>query len=204
MACDISPEMLNIARRKFRDHADAFFLADMRALPPVGDFDLVVCLDDCVNYLLSDADLQSAFGSVAALLAPEGIFAFDVNTLLTYRSGFGSSMVRESDGLVFIWRGGAAPKLRPCDRAEATVEVFAERPDGLWERSSTRHIQRHHSSDAIVAALEAVGLCCRRMLGQLPGARLEKDGAEDRHSKLLYFASPARPIRPHGPAGTLR
>jgi ubiquinone/menaquinone biosynthesis C-methylase UbiE len=35
-ACDISPEMIGEARRKYPDRADTFVVADMRALPDLG------------------------------------------------------------------------------------------------------------------------------------------------------------------------
>src|SRR5579884_3042773 len=46
MGCDISEQMVREAQRKLPDHADSFVVADMRALPALGEFDLVVCLDD--------------------------------------------------------------------------------------------------------------------------------------------------------------
>ena len=190
LACDISPEMVRIARDKFPEHADSFFVADMRALPRLGEFDLVVCLDDSINYLLLDAELEATFGCVADLLAPGGVFVFDVNSLETYRRGFASSIVRESEGLFFSWRGEAGQTVGPCETAAATIEVFAEREDGLWERRSSRHVQRHHSREAICAALAATGLECRSLLGQRQGARLEAVPSEERHAKLVYFVRP--------------
>src|SRR3954468_15766506 len=47
--CDISPEMLAVARAKAPD-VD-LFAADIRELDEIGDFDLITCLDDAVNYL---------------------------------------------------------------------------------------------------------------------------------------------------------
>jgi SAM-dependent methyltransferase len=188
LACDISPEMVRFAREKFREQADSFFVADMRDLPPLGEFDLVACLDDCINYLLTDAELEATFSSVARVLAPSGIFVFDVNSLHTYRTGFSSSMIRELDGVFFGWQGEATAAVGPCEAAAATVDVFAERDDGLWERHTSRHRQRHHSGDAIRAALAAAGLGCCRVLGQRPGVRLEPTACEEEHAKLVYFA----------------
>src|SRR3954466_9469538 len=53
-ACDVSPEMVQRARQKLapRDRGRVV-VADMRALPWEGEFDLVTCLDDAVNYLLT-------------------------------------------------------------------------------------------------------------------------------------------------------
>ena len=51
-ACDISAAMVELARAKVGDAAE-LSVADMRELPSFGEFDLVWCLDDAVNYLLS-------------------------------------------------------------------------------------------------------------------------------------------------------
>src|SRR3954447_26327084 len=62
-ACDISPAMVEEARRKADARAHVV-VADMRTLPPLGEFDLITCLDDAVNYLLHDGDLRHAFSSM--------------------------------------------------------------------------------------------------------------------------------------------
>jgi SAM-dependent methyltransferase len=188
LACDISAGMLREARRKLPMHADAFFVADMRELPRVEEVDLVLCLDDALNYLLSEDELDATFAGVARALSPEGIFAFDVNSLLTYRSAFAEATIREREGLFFAWQGEGASTHEPGERSSAAVEIFAERADGLWERRSMRHVQRHHPPAVVRAALERAGLRCRAILGQHPGARLEDVVDEERHIKLVYFA----------------
>jgi SAM-dependent methyltransferase len=187
-ACDISEGMIRQAREKFPELADLFSVADMRELPDLGRFDLVLCLDDAVNYLLGDDDLEAAFTSVARVLDGEGIFAFDVNSLLTYRTAFAETQVLEDDELFFAWRGEASPAIRPGEGASATVEIFARRPSGSWERHTMRHIQRHHPRQAIFSALERAGLECCAVFGQHPGAILEEDPDEQSHIKLVYLA----------------
>jgi SAM-dependent methyltransferase len=189
LACDISPEMIQVARDKFPSRSDSFFVADMRELPKLGEFDLVLCLDDCLNYLLADADLAATFASVSSLLSSTGMFVFDVNSLRTYRQAFAATIVRESDRRVFAWRGEAQAGHLAGATAAATVEVFAERTDGLWERSSSRHVQRHHSEATIRRLLDDAGLQCRACLGQSTGALLETTADEQRHTKVVYFAS---------------
>lgn len=186
--CDISEGMIREARRKLPELAQAFSVADMRDLPDLGEFDFVLCLDDAVNYLLSDEELEAAFAGVARVLAPEGILAFDVNSLLTYRTSFAETEVREQDGILFAWRGEAPPTLQPGEGAAATVEIFARAVDGLWERHTMRHVQRHHPRSAIVAALERSGLECCAVLGQRRGAILEDRVDEESHIKLVYLA----------------
>src|SRR5437763_493918 len=60
-ACDISEGMVREARGKRPERADVFSVADMRDLPDLGQFDFVLCLDDAINYLLSDAELEATF-----------------------------------------------------------------------------------------------------------------------------------------------
>src|SRR5690242_11065952 len=85
-ACDVSPAMVELARVKVDGTGSkaSLFVADMRALPPLAPVDLITCLDDAVNYLVSAEDLSAALASMACALAPGGLIAFDVNTLATY------------------------------------------------------------------------------------------------------------------------
>lgn len=188
LACDISTEMVHEAQRKFPAHEQSFVVADMRELPPLGEFDLILCLDDAVNYLLSDDELEATFEGVAASLSPDGIFAFDLNSLQTYRSSFAQAIIRHTDGIFFGWRGESATTVEPGEIAAATLEIFAEREDGLWERRSSRHVQRHHPPETVRRALAHAGLECCAVAGQLAGAQLEADADEQRHIKLVYFA----------------
>lgn len=187
LACDISPGMITEAQRKYPEHADRFIVADMRDLPALGQFDFVLCLDDAVNYLLSANELAAAFSCVANALAPSGIFAFDVNSLRTYRTAFAEDTVREGDGVLLAWRGESGPSFGRGEVGAATVEIFSRRQDGLWERRSMRHVQRHHPPETIRSALASAGLECV-LAGQHPGACLEDSFDDERHIKLVYFA----------------
>jgi SAM-dependent methyltransferase len=160
LACDISAVMIEQARRKYPRQADSFFVADMRDLPDLGEFDLVLCLDDAINYLLSERDLEEAFRAVARVLSPAGVFAFDLNSLLTFRTSFAEDTVRERDGVLLAWRGESEPTFGRGEIGAATVAIFSERADGLWERTTMRHVQRHHAPDSVRAALARAGLEC--------------------------------------------
>jgi SAM-dependent methyltransferase len=187
LACDISPAMVVQARRKYPEQADSFLVADMRELPELGQFDLVLCLDDAINYLLSRDDLAAAFSCVAKLLSPSGVFAFDLNSLLTYRTTFAQAMVKERDGMLLAWQGDREPDFEAGEIGTASVAIFAERDDGLWERRSMRHVQRHYPPETVRSALARAGLECV-LAGQHPGARLEDTFDEERHIKVVYFA----------------
>src|SRR4051812_26297018 len=80
---DISAAMLAEAEGKLAGSA-RLALADMRALPQLGEFDLVWCLGDSLNYLNSEAELAAAFAGMRRNLAADGVVVFDVNTLATF------------------------------------------------------------------------------------------------------------------------
>jgi SAM-dependent methyltransferase len=192
-ACDLSPEMLEEARTKFGGQVEDLFVADMCELSAAGPFDLVTCLNDAVNYLLSQDELVAAFECVAGLLASTGVYAFDVNSLKAFRAGFTQTFVREVDGALFCWHGEATGPLEPGDAASAVLEAFVETDEGLWQRVSTRHVQRHHPRAAILEAMGVAGLECAAIAGQRPGGHLEDHVDEAEHIKVVYFARLRRP-----------
>ena len=185
-ACDVSVEMAALAAAK-APGADVF-VADVRALERLGSFDLITWLDDSVNYLLEQDELEGALESLAANLAPDGVLVFDVNTLSTYRSTFARDMTLEGAGLFLAWRGGCHGSEEPGCLAELVVEAFSELDPGVYERVTTRHLQRHHTRPAVETALAAAGLAALGVFGQLPDGSLEERAGELDHHKLVYLA----------------
>lgn len=187
-ACDLSPAMVRCARRKVAGRGVRVTVADMRALPALGSFDLITCLDDALNYLTEPGDLTAAFTSARRLLAPGGLYVFDVNTMRTYRETFAREVRVESGDAEFRWCGETTAARRGGLHS-AAIEVLRG-PGGEPERGPRqRHVQRHHPERAIRAALAASDLTCVRTVGQLPGGVLCPDVSEDRHTKLLFLAA---------------
>jgi len=77
--CDLSPSMLERARAESGGKVE-LDVADMRQLPAYGEFDLVLSLNDSVNYLLGDDDLARALACMRENLAGDGLVLFDVNS----------------------------------------------------------------------------------------------------------------------------
>lgn len=189
-ACDLSPGMAAIARERLGPAAHVF-VADMCDLPDeLGPFDLVTCLDDALNYLDSAHNLRAAFASVRRVLAPGGLYVFDVNTLGAYRSAFAEHAVVETGDVLFCWRGAGAGAeaagAEPDAVYEAQLDAFARERDGRWSRSTSHHRQRHFSDATVREALAAAGLRCRALFGQAPGVRLSRRADEEAHAKRLY------------------
>jgi SAM-dependent methyltransferase len=183
-ACDHSPAMLDIARSKTNGAVD-LLCRDLRRLGTVGQFDLITCLDDVVNYLEGPNDLAAALESLAANLKPGGLVIFDANTLATYRGFFRETFVLEEDGLLMVWRGRAPEDLAAGGLARADIDVFEE-IDGHWSRSSSRHEQRHHARATVEHCAERAGLSCAAVYGQDPAVNFDDEVDELRHSKAIY------------------
>jgi SAM-dependent methyltransferase len=189
-ACDISDAMLRVARAKAGQRASLQRL-DMRALPVLGSFDLITCLDDALNYLPDELALARALAGMRANLAGDGVLVFDVNALRTYRGAFAGDWVVEGDDCLVAWRGRTAVDLAPGGRAELVVDAFLRAGDD-WTRHCAVHRQVHHPAGRVARALAAAGLRLRARLGQLPGARLDDRFCELEHAKCLYVATHAK------------
>ncbi len=190
-ACDLSPAMLSVAAGKTNGDV-RLEVADLRALPVFGQFDLVWSLGDVVNYMLKPGQLEDCLAGMGANLAERGLLLFDPNTIRTYRTWYGQTHVMERDGLRLIWRGRASAAFQAGDEAEAVFEVERlEEETGRPLRSST-HRQRHFPPEVIVAALEEGGLECRGVYGQGLDGVLEEPLDEERHTKAIFIASRAQ------------
>jgi SAM-dependent methyltransferase len=185
-ACDASPAMLRVAAAKAPEAE--LVQCDIRELPALGSFDLVSSFDDSLNYLPGEADLAAAFAGMARNARAGGVVAFDLNSLLAYRTTFATDRVSERDGVVFAWRGLGSADAGPGCSAEAQIEVFVRGGDDSYERVVTTHRQRHFPRDRVLALLAAAGLECVAVRGVLADASLDQDADESRHLKVLYMA----------------
>ena len=187
---DASPAMLAEAARKT---ADAVLVeADMRTLPVLGRFDLVVCFDDALNHLLDEADLTAALRSMAANLAPAGLLMFDMNTLLAYRSTFAVDRVFESEGITFAWRGESRADAPAGCYAAASIDCFVPGTDGCYRRTTSRHEQRHFAPHRVTALLARAGLACLGVHGVLDDGSHVAEVDETTQLKVMYVARLAK------------
>jgi len=186
-ACDASPSMVALAAAKAPDRA-RLEVHDMRALPTLGTFDFVCCLDDALNYLLTTSELTAALTGLRRNLAPDGVIVFDTNSVSAYRTFFASiTVVAESDH-VMIWEGHAAPSFSAGDAAEASFETLVRDANGTWQRALSVHHQRHHPRVAVEAALRAAGLRGVGIYGMKIDGSVTDGFCEAENSKAVYVA----------------
>jgi SAM-dependent methyltransferase len=186
-ACDISPAMLEVAAEKAGDRA-RLEVCDMRNLPRLGAFDFVCCIDDAVNYALTYHELVSTMSGLARNLAPGGVVLFDVNSVVTYRTFFGSMSVAIGDDRVLVWDGHASPSFGAGDLAQATLEALRRREDGTWWRERLVHHQRHHPQATVQSALRRAGLEPVAVRGMRLDGGMTETFDELQNSKAVYVA----------------
>lgn len=187
-ACDASPAMAAIAAAKAGDSADVA-VADMRALPHYGTFDLVTCLDDAINHLTTPRDVIAAFAGVRANLADRGLFIFDVNTLAAYRSA--PTIVVEDEERIVIWHGEMARLEAAGGTTLVRMQLLTRGDDDCWSREVAEWGHRHYDLATLRTLLARAGLRLVAVRGQRTGGRLELPADEQRHPKLLLVATRA-------------
>ncbi|MEV0643208.1 methyltransferase domain-containing protein [Streptomyces sp. NPDC050619] len=190
--CDISSDMLAVARRKDPTHSVPFLQADMRDLPgSMTGFHVVHWMDDVANHLVAEEDLTAAVRSSGSALAPGGLLVFDVNTEATFAAHFarGRQHVLERDDVVLIWRGRTAQPGADCP-AEARITAFRHQGEGLWTRASGAIVERHYSDVTVRRAIADAGLEVVGAYG-LGGPQQGKSlipADEKTHPKIVYAA----------------
>lgn len=190
VGCDASPAML--ARAAAKAPGVPLLERDARALGDLGPgrFDLVLALDDVLNFIPA-AGHPAVFAGVAANLAPDGLLVFDLNTLHTLRTAFSDTTMTAGDTCVVTWRGLTGPDLPPGGTAEAALDAFVREPgDDAWRRTSEVLREHHHPLDRIEAALREGGLEPRAVYGQDFACNVDPVPDELRHSKLVVIAGP--------------
>jgi SAM-dependent methyltransferase len=184
--CDLSPAMLERARSEGADRVE-LTVADMRELPIFGEFELVISLNDPVNYLMGDDDLVRAFSGMRANLAAGGLLIFDCNSRSTYDSVY-STEVRtvEHEGRRWVWRG--------VGQIGGDPSMFESRIEGDGLEAPISHPERFRAEPEILDAMAAAGLEPLAVLGMEEVDNkvvLSEPPDEDRHYKIIYIGTKA-------------
>jgi SAM-dependent methyltransferase len=179
--CDISPEMLTIATQEGEGRVP-LICTDMRELSVLGAFDLIISLNDPINYLLEESDLARAFRAIAANLSPHGLLLFDCTSKMTFETLFsGGVRTIQHQGSRWTWRGEG--EIEPYLYAHTIDGDDLARPLELYERL--------RPEPEVRAALAAADLECLRVMGmdEVGGeVHLIEPPDEDHHMKLIYIA----------------
>ena len=147
---DISPYQLEYARKKAP--AAAIIEADVRKYAPEGEFHVVTCLFDSVNYIVEPRDLSQLFARVANRLSPRGVFIFDVKTPALFRN----------EGIRIFDDSRSTAIFQPA--YDETAAIYRLNVTGflksrkLYRRFDETHIQRGYTIAEIDSMLSDAGL----------------------------------------------
>jgi SAM-dependent methyltransferase len=183
LGIDVSEEMLSRAEDAYGARVTVM-RCDARELPLSSEpFDLILALNDMVNYLTEDGDLERAFVGMKKNLAPLGLVCFDANTLALFESDWTAGRSGPMNERGWKWRGQTEdPKAGGHFAAELAGEGV----------ETHVHQERHWERDAVEAAMRAAGLRCIAALGQREDGRtilLETPPDEELHAKTIYIGS---------------
>lgn len=184
--CDLSPAMLEMAAQEGGSEVE-LQVADMRDLPCLGKFDLVMSLNDCVNYLLGDKDLVNALSRMKENLGKNGLLVFDVNTSSTYSSGYMGVREVSHGGMRWIWKG--------C--GEISPSVFEAKIEGDRLCEPIRQVARFRSECEVMEAMRTAGIWPLAALGMREAngeVLLSAPPDEQRDYKLVFIGTHDRPV----------
>lgn len=158
LGVDYSYGMLNQAMQKKMEHGlpIQYICQDMRSLDLYGTVDAAICTLDSLNHLESYSDLQVVFGQVAAVLEPGGVFIFDMNTPYKHENVLGNqTYVYDMPEVFCVWENRFTAEEY---RVDILLHFFEEQEDGSYLRFEEEITERTYSPEAIMEAIQQVGL----------------------------------------------
>lgn len=178
---DCSPDMLARAMDKKREDQQILYLnQDMRDFSLHKPANVVLCICDSMNYLLTPEDLRKTFECVWGNMEDGGVFLFDMKTEYCYEELLGDEVrFEEDDTYSVIWENMYD---RQQKINEYWVTMFVRREQsGLYERYDECHRQRAYSRQEVEELLSQAGFA----LYGCYGGELEKEPGEK--EERIYF-----------------
>lgn len=138
---DISPVMIDMARRNYSGQGIRFMVQDMRHLDLPFSVDLLTCNFDALNYLLTIGDLDRTFQAIFHNLNPNGHLIFDVITGAGHPSEITGPTVYqiETPKIFSLWRVRWQPNKR---LRTVWIDHFRKSPWGRNPVARECHRQR--------------------------------------------------------------
>jgi len=135
---DISPDMVALAESKSMNTPNVSFeVQDMTRFIVRGEFDIITCTFDSLNYVLNIHDVEAMFVRVARSLKKSGLFVFDSNTNQHYLNVGHGSQQRELGGRSFLQKWSYEPIKKEAttvfEFADGSKEIHRQRPYDLSE-----------------------------------------------------------------------
>jgi SAM-dependent methyltransferase len=153
---DLSKDMLSVAGTKAKENKlknVRFYHKDMRNFSLHQTFDLVTCNFDSINHILSEKEVLSIFRCVSAHLIPDGIFIFDVNTILGLRN-WRYQDINQTDAFLTLVHGVYDDDLQ---RATLFIDGFVKTEDEKYIRFQETIHEKAYSLKTLWGLLKKAG-----------------------------------------------
>ncbi|WP_077308541.1 class I SAM-dependent DNA methyltransferase [Terribacillus halophilus] len=179
---DQSENMLAYAASMDDKQAVRWVQQDLRSLENI-QADAAISMFDVVNYITSPEDVQAAFGRIWDMLAPGGVFLFDVHTIRHIEEDLAGELFAEvHEDLAYTWF---------CEAGQEQGEVFhdltfftKELESEKYDRFDEYHHQRTYLPDTYKKWLESAGFQVCGLFGDFDIEKTEQLEQADR----LFFA----------------
>lgn len=160
---DLSEEMLMIAQEKTAGKVP-LFMQDMRELEGLGKFGCVAILCDSLNYLDNMDEVKETFERVKEHLVEDGIFIFDVHSILKFKTQFNDKTYAESgEDINFIWNAWEGEDKNSVIH-DMSFFVYDEE-SGMYERFDEEHYQKTFEVEVYKKAVVDAGFELLEVLG---------------------------------------
>lgn len=180
---DLSPDMLAIAENKRKENQNILYLnQDMTDFSLHKPADVVLCICDSLNYILTEQELLHMFQCVRDNLSEDGVFLFDVKTEYCFSEILGNeTRCEDEESYTVIWDNWYDGKEKIN---EYMLTMFFRQEDtGLYERKDECHKQRAYSRKRLQELLLQAGFALDACLG----ADMESNAGES--EERLYFVA---------------
>lgn len=160
MGIDMSYDMLQTAMEKREEsgHDIMYLCQDMRELELYCTVGTVICVCDCINYVLKESEVIETFRRVNNYLFPKGLFIFDFNTEYKYAQVIGDTTIAENrEDCSFIWENFYDEKTH-INEYDVTVFVREDEEEDLFYRFQETHFQRGYTFEQMRRFVEEAGL----------------------------------------------
>ena len=155
---DISPDMLAKACEKTEGMEKiSYFEEDMTDFSLLKPADVVLCICDSMNYLLSTEEIFAMFRCIKEALAEDGVAILDMKTAYCFQKVMGNqTRVDETEEALMIWDNTYDEET--CIN-EYLLTIFTEdKATGMYARYDECHEQRAYTEDEIKSCLKETSL----------------------------------------------
>ncbi len=150
---DISEEMLMIAQDKAyeKNLRIQYFKQDMKQFKIHQKVDIITCICDGINYLLTDEALETFFKNASQQLVNEGLMVIDMSSVYKYEHVLSKRTIAELDDQVsFIWENHYDLK---TGILEFDIAFFVPEPETeFFRKLMEHHVQKSHTLENLEKA----------------------------------------------------